>query len=158
MNTLRVLVAAMIVCVVAAIVFLKTEQANASTVYLAAKSMVGLHESKNRKSLQRRIGVNPRRTPWCGAFIAYVARKAGHTPVRGHLRAISWRHAGRGVKRKFARKGDIVVIRTRRGNHVTIFAGWAKNGRFYGLGGNQSNQVKVSTYRTGSIVAIRRLK
>lgn len=125
-------------------------------VYSIAKKYIGLHEKKHTSRLRKYIGVNPRRTPWCGAFVGSIAKRAGKSVPKGHLRALNWKRAGRAVSLKHARKGDIVVVRTKYGHHVGIYSG-KKNGRVQLLGGNQSNQVKISNYRIGSVVSVRRL-
>lgn len=139
-----------------ALVIAYISMAEAGSMYSSAKSYMGLHERKNAGTLRRAIGVNPARVPWCGYFVAKAAKRSGYKPPAGAGRAYSWTKFGRKVSRSGARKGDVVVIRTRRGHHVTIYAGSAGKGRFKGLGGNQSNRVKVSTYSTRSIVAVRR--
>jgi len=129
-------------------------QAEAGT-YTIAKRYMGLHERKHTGKLKRYIGVNPRRTPWCGAFVATVSKRAGKKVPSGHLKAASWKRVGKGVSLKNARKGDLVIIRTKRGYHVGFYAG-RKNGRVQVLGGNQSNMVKISNYRVGSVRSVRR--
>jgi len=129
-------------------------QAEAGT-YNIAKRYMGLHERKHTGKLRRYIGVNPRRTPWCGAFVATVSKRAGKKVPNGHLKAASWKRVGKGVSLKNARKGDLVIIRTKRGYHVGFYAG-RKNGRVQVLGGNQSNMVKISNYRLGSVRSVRR--
>ena len=131
-----------------------TTSAEAGT-YNIAKRYMGLHERKHTGKLKKYIGVNPRRTPWCGAFVATVSKRAGKKVPSGHLRAASWKRVGKGVSLKKARKGDLVIIRTKRGHHVGFYAG-RKNGRVQVLGGNQSNMVKVSNFRTGSVQSVRR--
>jgi len=86
--------------------------------YSIAKRYLGLHERKHTSKLRKYIGVNPRRTPWCGAFMATVSKRAGKAVPSGHLRAANWKRVGKGISLKNARKGDIVVIRTKRGHHV----------------------------------------
>lgn len=130
------------------------QEANAGT-YNIAKRYVGLHERKHTSKLKRYIGVNPRRTPWCGAFVATVSKRAGKKVPSGHLRAASWKRVGKGVSLKNARKGDLVIVRTKRGHHVGFYAG-RKNGRVQVLGGNQSNMVKISNFRAGSVQSVRR--
>ena len=124
-------------------------------VYTIAKRYVGLHESKHNKKLARTVGVNPRRTPWCGAFVGAVVKKAGKSVPNGYMKAASWKRVGKAVSLKKARKGDIVVVRTKYGSHVGFYAG-QKNGRVQLLGGNQSNRVQISGYRIGSVQAVRR--
>ena len=143
------------ICIAIAIL---TGQAEASTKsrLTAIKKVEGLHERKNRKAIQRIVGVNPAATPWCGAATAYAVRKAGGKPVKGHLKASNWKRFGRGVKRSQARAGDVVVYRFRRGYHVAIFDRFTKGGRHIACGGNMSNRFKCSSYRNASIKAVRR--
>lgn len=121
----------------------------------AIEKVVGLHERKNNKTIRRMVGVNPARIPWCGGAVAYAVRKAGGKPVKGHLGAKNWTRFGKAVSLKNARKGDIVVLRTKRGHHVSIYKGRSK-GRVTLCGGNQSNRFKCSNYRTSSVRAVRR--
>ena len=123
--------------------------------YSIAKSYIGLHERKHRAKLTRYVGVNPSRTPWCGAFAGAVVKRSGKTPPKGFMKATSWRNWGSGVSLKQARKGDVVLVRTSYGHHVGFYAGMDGN-HVRILGGNQSNQVKVSSYRVGSVRAVRR--
>ena len=134
--------------------FTFSNNAEAGT-YSIAKRYVGLHERKHTGKLKKYIGVNPRRTPWCGAFVATVSKRAGKTVPKGHLRAASWKRVGKGISLKRAKKGDLVIVRTKYGTHVGFYVG-RKNGRVQVLGGNQSNMVKVSNYRVGSIQSVRR--
>ena len=123
--------------------------------YTIAKRYMGLHERKHTGKLRKYIGVNPRSTPWCGAFVATVSKRAGKRVPSGHLRAANWKRIGKGVSLKNARKGDLVIIRTKRGHHVGFYAG-RKNGRVQVLGGNQSNMVKISNFRAGNVQSVRR--
>ena len=107
--------------------------------FAIAKKYVGLHETKHNGKLSRYLGINPRRTPWCGAFVGTVVKRAGKTVPDGYLRAASWKTVGKPVTLKRARAGDIVVVRTKYGNHVGFYAG-QKNGKVQLLGGNQSNR------------------
>ena len=133
------------------------ERANASQARLAAiKAVEGLHERKHRKQIKRIVGVDPVRVPWCGAGVAYAVRKAGGTPVKHPLKAVNWVRFGKSVSLSQARKGDIVVIRTRRGYHVTVYSKRLSKTRFEGCGGNQSNSFKCSGYRVANVKAIRR--
>lgn len=124
-------------------------------VYSLAKRYLGLHERKHTNKLQRAVGVNPRSTPWCGAFVGAILQQAGKPIPAGHLRAANWKKYGTGVSLKGARKGDIVVVRTSYGNHVGFYAG-QKNGKVQLLGGNQSNSVKLSSYAIRSVQSVRR--
>lgn len=158
LNKIVIFLRILICVLLFGLLFMHTSESHsyAGSMYSSAKSYMGLHERKNAGTLRRAIGVNPARVPWCGYFVAKAAKRSGYKPPAGAGRAYSWTKFGRKVSRSGARKGDVVVIRTRRGHHVTIYAGSAGKGRFKGLGGNQSNRVRVSTYSTRSIVAVRR--
>ena len=147
--------AAMAVCAVCNTAPVFTQHAEAARTFWIAKRYVGLHERQDTKKIIKTVGVNPRSTPWCGAFIAAVHKRAGKDVPSGYLRAASWKRGGKKVSLKKARKGDVVVIRTRRGNHVGFYAG-KKDGRVLLLGGNQSNQVKISAYGMKAVQSVRR--
>lgn len=137
--------------------FSSITEAHANPARLAAiKRVEGLHERKNRKAIQAMVGVNPVSTPWCGAATAYAVRKAGGKPVAGHNKAVSWTKFGKGVSLASARKGDIVVLRFKRGYHVGVYSKKAGNGRIEVCGGNMSNRFKCSNYRTAHVKAVRR--
>jgi len=120
-----------------------------------AKRYIGLHEVKHRKKLQNIMGINPRRVPWCGGFVAIVMKRSGKTPPRHYLAAKSYAGWGRRVNERNAKKGDIAVIRNRRGHHVGIVVGKYKNGLIL-VSGNSSNRVKTGKYSYGSIISVRR--
>ncbi len=137
--------------------FAFTTTADASAARLTAiKRVVGLHENKNRKTIQAMVGVNPATTPWCGAATAYAVKKAGGRPPAGHNKAISWTKFGKGVSLASARQGDIVVLRFKRGYHVGIFSKRDGKGRVEVCGGNTSNRFKCASYRTANVKAVRR--
>lgn len=117
---------------------------------------IGLHEVTHRKQIQGLVGVNPARTPWCGAAVAMAVKKAGQNPVKGHLKASSWLQFGKAVPLSKARKGDVIVFRFGRGYHVAIYKGRLENGRVEACGGNMSNRFKCSAYRAGSVRGVRR--
>jgi uncharacterized protein (TIGR02594 family) len=97
-------------------------------------------------------------TPWCSAFVNYVMEKAGYKGTNSAL-ADSWAHWGANVgSLANARTGDIVVIHDSAGHQHVGFLVRAGNGTITLLGGNQSNQVKESTFSLSSwhIYAIRR--
>ena len=153
-NLIHVLIIlGMLACALAIL----TKEASASQARLVAiKAVEGLHERKHRKQIKRIVGVNPAATPWCGYAVAYAVKRAGGTPVKGYPKAISWTRFGKPVSLSQARKGDIVVIRTRRGHHVTVYSKRLSKARFEGCGGNQSNQFKCSGYRVANVKAVRR--
>ena len=138
-------------------------KANAMTVrpqnvvrLTAIKQHIGLHERKNRSTIRRIVGVDPVRTPWCGAAAAYSVRKANQKPPQGYLKASSWRHWGKAVSFRNARPGDVIVYRFKRGYHVAIFEKHLGKGRHRSCGWNMSNRFKCSNYRNSSVKAVRR--
>jgi uncharacterized protein (TIGR02594 family) len=132
-------------------------QAEANMFRLSViKKVEGLHERKNRKTIQAMVGINPATTPWCGAAAAYAVKKTGGTPPSGYNRAISWTKFGSKVSLKSARAGDVVVLKFARGHHVGIFSKDAGNGRIEVCGGNMSNQFKCLDYRKSNVIAVRR--
>ena len=111
----------------------------------------GMHERTNRAALKKMLGVNPSATPWCGAMLTYVVKRAGKRPPAGSFKAANWRSYGKSVKRSNARRGDVAVVRG--GRHVIAFTHW-QGGKACGIGGNTSNRVKRACY--GGVVAVRR--
>ncbi len=131
-----------------------TQPAHAGA-YAIAKKYMGLHEAKHNGKLRKYLGINPRKTPWCGAFVGTVMKRAGKDRPSGYMRAASWKTSGKAVSLKNARKGDVVVVRTKRGHHVGFYSS-RKNGKVQLLGGNQSNRVQISNYSVKSVQAVRR--
>jgi uncharacterized protein (TIGR02594 family) len=131
---------------------LSPEPASAASLLYAAKAYVGLDERAHTAKLSRMLGVNPRRVPWCGFFVAAMVKRIGGKLPEGHGRALAWKTAGRAVTLTSARPGDIVVM----GRHVMIFS--KRDGkRVCGVGGNQSNKVRETCYSASRIVAVRRM-
>jgi len=102
--------------------------------------------------------------PWCAAFVNWCLVKAG-CKTTNSAAAISF--ATLGERLTSPKEGCVVVIRQRKsgqdqatgsssGNHVAFFQKIADN-RIYLLGGNQSDQVKVSSFGLSSydVVAYR---
>src|SRR5436190_6665260 len=95
-------------------------------------------------------------TAWCGFCQGYVHALAGIRPpfvagqdTKNFMWAAAWKDWGTAVDH--AQPGDVLVLN----HHVTMCDG--EDGDYYlGLGGNQSDQVKVSRYAKSAILAIRR--
>ncbi|MFL5019243.1 MAG: TIGR02594 family protein [Rhizobium sp.] len=103
------------------------------------------------------LGINPGRVSWCGAFLAFVAKRSSRQPPPNPNMAASWRTFGQPVGVRSARRGDVVVIRTGRRFHVSLFDHIDPGRQYvYLFGGNQSNRVQLSRYRASSVVAVRR--
>ena len=96
-------------------------------------------------------------TAWCSAFLNWVCQKAG-LEHSGALNARSWLNVGCEVEAP--ELGDIVIFS--RGNpegwqgHAGIFIRKTKD-VIYVLGGNQGNEVKISTYQKSKLLGFRRL-
>jgi len=91
----------------------------------------------------------------------------GHLPhpnVFEHKKALlarSWLRVGVGVNLDSAQTGDIVVFwrisKNGTSGHVALFVNFTNKNKIKVLGGNQSNQVKISDYPVNKILGIRRL-
>ena len=96
--------------------------------------------------------------PWCAAFVGAILAKSG-VKNTGSLLARSYSQWGRPVARlEDAKRGDVVVIS--RGDkswqgHVGFYHGHGA-GKVHILGGNQGDQVNITPYDEGRLVAIRR--
>ena len=105
--------------------------------------------------------------PWCSAFTNYVAWLL-RLPRSKSLRARSWLNVGAHVTQETAEVGyDVVILQRGTGQqpgpdiinapgHVGFFAGF-DGGKVMLLGGNQGDQVSVSSYSASRILGIRRL-
>jgi uncharacterized protein (TIGR02594 family) len=98
-------------------------------------------------------------TPWCAAFVGFVAFVLG-LPRSRSLAARSWLEIGTPVELKDAQRGNDVVILKRGGNpalgHVGFYAGRSAD-RVLILGGNQRDEVSTAPFHVSDIVGIRRL-
>ncbi|MFC3152259.1 TIGR02594 family protein [Litoribrevibacter euphylliae] len=83
---------------------------------------------------------------WCGSFVAWVLKKHGFKPVKSGYRAREWVNFGKKIEKPI--HGAIGVKTRKGGGHVAFVVGKSSDGKYlYMLGGNQSNQVKVSKYK-----------
>lgn len=95
--------------------------------------------------------------PWCAAFVGSVLYRCGIKPTQSLL-ARSYSKFGEAVSSlSAAKQGDIVVLSRGKSwqGHVGFFSE-VRGSRIYLLGGNQGNQVNLSSYDVKRIVAIRR--
>lgn len=100
---------------------------------------------------------HPDEVAWCSSFINAAADETGMQKTDNAL-ASSWMQYGVDTGDEVPEGAVVVIRRSDGGYHVTL-ANRRFNRRgdsyFEGLGGNQSNAVTTSTYRTDSIVASR---
>lgn len=99
--------------------------------------------------------------PWCSAFVNYICWLLA-LPRSKSLMARSWLKIGRSIGIGEAVPGfDVVVLwrDTREGisGHVGFYAGREADGRINLLGGNQSDEVNVSSYGIDRVLGVRRL-
>jgi uncharacterized protein (TIGR02594 family) len=102
---------------------------------------------------------NSDETPWCSMFLNWAANRAGLQRSGAGL-AESWRNIGTPVIEP--QPGDVVLLTSAPGNtritHVGIFQEYnADKTRIMVLGGNQSNKVTVTPYRSNVLIGYRRL-
>jgi uncharacterized protein (TIGR02594 family) len=76
--------------------------------------------------------------PWCGLFMAVVAKRAGKTVVDSPLWALSWADFGKPTTG--AMLGDVMTFKRDGGGHVGLYVG-EDQGAYHVLGGNQSDKV-----------------
>jgi uncharacterized protein (TIGR02594 family) len=78
--------------------------------------------------------------PWCGLFMAVVAKRAGKEIPKHPLWALSW--SAFGAKVPDAALGDVLVFVRNGGGHVGLYVGEDASA-FHVLGGNQSDRVCI---------------
>ena len=104
--------------------------------------------------------------PWCSGFVNYICWILRVVRSKS-LRARSWLTVGQVINLEDARPGWDVVILNRAGGpddpniidapgHVGFYAG-QEGSWVWLLGGNQSDEVKLSRYPTKDVLGVRRL-
>lgn len=89
--------------------------------------------------------------PWCGLFVGHCLNANGFKVPPDMLLAPAWKKYGKKLDRPMY--GCIAVFRWTNGRqHVGYIIAEDKN-YYYTLGGNQSNQVKISPYAKGTVTA-----
>ena len=92
--------------------------------------------------------------PWCGLFMAVVAKRAGKAIVDGPLWARNWATFGKTADE--AQLGDVLVFRRAEGSgHVGLYVG-EDYGAYHVLGGNQSDGVTITRIARDRCIAVRR--
>lgn len=76
--------------------------------------------------------------PWCGLFMAIVAKRAGKPVVDSPLWALSWADFGKSSPSPML--GDVLTFKRNGGGHVALYVG-EDAGAYHCLGGNQSDKV-----------------
>jgi len=109
-------------------------------------------------------GVSDDVTPWCSAFVNYVAWLLG-LPRSGSLAARSWLRVGVEIPIAEARPGFDVVVLNRGGPTNPALSGPGHVGFFVSLdehevtllGGNQGDAVSVGRFARVNVLGVRRL-
>lgn len=92
-------------------------------------------------------------TPWCGTFLAIVAKRAGKTLPAIPLRAMSW--LAFGAPSSIPMLGDVLVFARSGGGHVALYVG-EDDRAYHCLGGNQSDAVTIARIAKTRLHAARR--
>lgn len=93
--------------------------------------------------------------PWCGLFMAVVAKRATWDVPKNPLWARNWLNFGVPVKTPML--GDVLVYERGSGGHVGIYVGEDAD-EYFTLGGNQSNTVNISRMAKSRLLGARRPK
>lgn len=117
------------------------------------------HEHCANLGTHSEVNDYPDETPYCSSGLNWTADGTGCFKTDNAL-AFSWKkYVGDSVQKDgLVRKGDIIVLGR---SHVCIANKdfkWTGSGTFEGLGFNQGNMVKVSSYGQNDIVAVKKWK
>jgi uncharacterized protein (TIGR02594 family) len=91
--------------------------------------------------------------PWCGLFMAVVARRAGKVAPERPLWALNWARFGAAAPAPML--GDVLVFRRGGGGHVALYVGEDEEA-FHVLGGNQADRVCFARLARSRLHAARR--
>jgi uncharacterized protein (TIGR02594 family) len=91
--------------------------------------------------------------PWCGLFMAVVAKRAEKPAVSSPLWALSW--AKFGIEAGQPRLGDVLTFTRNGGGHVALYIGEDK-AAYHVLGGNQSDAVGFTRIDKARLYRVRR--
>ena len=137
---------------------------NAPEHIQTALNKYGFNEYQHRTVLKEYVGVDPKRTEWCAAFVNAVLHESdipGSESVSNvPLMARSFLTWGETIQEPKA--GDLVIFpRGKQGwqGHVGFYVGsiHRKNVEYYRiLGGNQNNSVNIEIYPASKTLGIRR--
>lgn len=91
--------------------------------------------------------------PWCGLFMAVVAKRADKEIPKSPLWALSW--ATFGERTEAAMLGDVLVFTRKGGGHVGLYVGEDVTA-YHVLGGNQSDKVSITRILKNRLYTVRR--
>jgi uncharacterized protein (TIGR02594 family) len=132
------------------------------TPYEVAKTQIGIKETPGAEHTKRVIEYHATTTlkattdevSWCSSFVNWCVEQAGLQGTKSAA-ARSWLKWGTVVETP--EEGDILIFK--RGappsGHVGFYAGESES-YYRVLGGNQSDQVKISQYKKSELIGVRR--
>ena len=133
-----------------------------------AEAKLGMNEYRDRTALKQYVGVDPRYTEWCAAFVNAVLEESGMTNLHDmkHPQPLTARSfLDWGIKVDKPQAGDIVIFPRgthRWQGHVGFYVGWERDDKdniyFLILGGNQNDSVSIERYLASKTLGIRRYK
>lgn len=91
--------------------------------------------------------------PWCGLFMAVVAKRAGKDVVDSPLWALSWADFGKPAGSPVL--GDVLTFKRDGGGHVALYVGEDASA-YHCLGGNQSDKVCITRIAKSRLYKARR--
>lgn len=92
-------------------------------------------------------------TPWCGTFVAKCLKDADLIIPKHWYRAVDYLNLPNKLDRPAY--GCIVIFTRTGGGHVGFVVGKDKHGNIMVLGGNQSDQVKISAFSPDRVTGYR---
>lgn len=78
--------------------------------------------------------------PWCGLFMAVIAKRADKQPIKDPLWALNWVNFG--TVTTHPALGDVLTFKRDGGGHVGLYVG-EDDTAYHVLGGNQGDQVSI---------------
>ena len=128
--------------------------------YYGLREFEGSKHNKIVVSFFQRLGydyITDDETPWCAAFINFCAKEIGANYPKS-LRARHWMNCGVSIDNPTI--GDIAVFgyggASGTSGHVSIYIS-EDSENIYCLGGNQSNEVNISSYCKEDLLGFRKL-
>jgi uncharacterized protein (TIGR02594 family) len=91
--------------------------------------------------------------PWCGLFMAVVAKRTGRQIPKDPLWALNWGTFGKASPK--AMLGDVLTFTRKEGGHVGLYIG-EDAVCYHVLGGNQSDRVCITRIEKKRLYTVRR--